>query len=165
MMAFCAIEDQYATVELVVFPNLYARTHTFLSQEQIVIVEAEVQKTESTVKLIAEAIVPVAHAETQWTAGIVMQVDAEKHKLDVFDQIKPVIERYPGDCISLFSIHIDDEHPEVLMKLSDLYRADAHPDFFKEIETILGPGSIETRCAPVKEKIRKKKRWQKKQTA
>lgn len=46
LMAFCNLEDQYSTVELVVFPTLYARTHTFLSQEQVVIVEAEVQKKE-----------------------------------------------------------------------------------------------------------------------
>ena len=52
LMAFCNLEDQYSTVELVVFPTLYARTHTFLSQEQVVIVEAEVQKKENTVKLL-----------------------------------------------------------------------------------------------------------------
>ena len=165
MMAFCAIEDQFASVEVVVFPKLYARTHTFLGQEQIVIIEAEVKRKESAVNLLAEVIVPVEQAESQWAAGIVMQVDAQKHGLDVFDQLKPVIERYPGDCVSLFNILIDKDHPEVMVKLADVYRADAHPDFFREIETILGPGCIETKCAPVKEKVRRKKRWKKKEPA
>jgi DNA polymerase-3 subunit alpha len=163
LMAFCNLEDQYSTVELVVFPNLYARTHTFLSQEQVVIVEAEVQKKENTVKLLGEAIVPATQAETLWAAGIVMQVDAQQHKPDVFDQLKPVIERYPGNCVSLFNIHINAGHPDVMVKLSDEYKSDACPGFFQEIETILGPGTIETRCAPVKEKVKKKKRWSQKQ--
>jgi DNA polymerase-3 subunit alpha len=165
LMAFCNIEDQYSTVELVVFPNLYARTHTFLSQEQVVIVEAEVQRRENTVKLLGEAIVPATQAETLWAAGIVMLVDAKHHKTDVLDQLKPVIERYPGNCVSLFNIHIDSEHPDVMVKLSDEYKSDACPGLFKEIETILGPGTIETRCAPVKDKVKKKKRWPKKQVS
>ncbi len=50
-----------------------------------------------------------------------------------------------------------------MVKLSDEYKSDACPGFFQEIETILGPGTIETRCAPVKEKVKKKKRWSQKQ--
>ena len=163
LMAFCNIEDQYSTVELVVFPNLYAKTHTFLSQEQVVIIEAQVQRKENTVKLIGEAIVPATQAETFWAAGIVMQVDAQHHGPDVFDQLKPVIERYPGKCVFLLNIHIDSEHPDVMVKLSDAYKSDACPGLFQEIETILGSGTIETRCAPVKDKVKKKKHWPKKQ--
>ncbi|MCG8616720.1 MAG: DNA polymerase III subunit alpha, partial [Desulfobacterales bacterium] len=162
MMAFCAIEDQFQSVEVVVFPKLYAQTHTFLSQEQVVILEAEVQKTENTVKLLGEKIVPIEQAENEWTSGILIEVDAVNHGVEILEQIKPVIERYPGECISFLRIKIDGEHPPVLVKLGDEYRADAHPGYFKEVETILGQGCIETRCAPVKEKVKKKKRWQKK---
>ncbi|MCG8635199.1 MAG: DNA polymerase III subunit alpha [Desulfobacterales bacterium] len=163
MMAFCAIEDQYQSIEVVVFPNLYAKTHTLLSQEQVVILEAEVQKTENAVKLLGEKIVPIAQAENEWTSGILIQVDASRHGIDTLEQIKPVIERYPGDCISFLKIRIDEKHPPVLVKLGDEYRADAHPTYFQEVETILGKGAIETKCAPVKEKG-KKKRWQKKKS-
>lgn len=162
MMAFCAIEDQTASVEVVVFPNLYAKTHTLLAQEQIVILEAEVQKTENLVKLLGEKIVPIDQAQNEWTSGIIIDVDATEVGVEILEQVKPVIERYPGECISCLKIRVDKEQPSVLVKLSDEYRADAHPNFFKEIETILGQGSIETRCAPVKEKVKKKMRWQKK---
>jgi len=165
MMAFCAIEDQFATVEVVVFPNLYAKVHTLLSQEQIIILEAEVQKTDNTVKLIGEKIVPIDQAKTEWTSGIVIQVDATQNGAEIFDQLKPVIERYPGDCVSLFNIKIDEDHPGIMVKLGDEYRTDAHPSFFKEVENLLGEGRIETRCAPVKDKEKKKKRWQKKKSA
>lgn len=164
MMAFCAIEDQFQTVEVVVFPNLYAKTHTLLTQEQVVILEAEVQKTENAVKLLGEKIVPIGQAENEWTSGILIQVDAARHDIDVLEQIKPVIERHPGECISFFKITVDEAHPPVLVKLSDAYRADADPTYFQEVETILGKGTIETRCAPVKEKEKKKKRWQKRKS-
>ncbi len=159
MMAFCNIEDQYASVEVVVFPKVYTQTHTFLAQEQIVLLEAEVQKTDNAVKLLAEKIVPIEQAENEWTSGVVLHADAAAHGLEILEQVKPIIERWPGECLSFFKIKVDDEHPEVLVKLSDEYRTQSHPDFFKEVETVLGEGSIETRCAPVKEKVKKKKRW------
>ena len=159
MMAFCNIEDQYASVEVVVFPKVYTQTHTFLAQEQIVLLEAEVQKTDNAVKLLAEKIVPIEQAENEWTSGVVLHADAAAHGLEILEQVKPIIERWPGECLSFFKIKVDDAHPEVLVKLSDEYRTQSHPDFFKEVETILGEGSIETRCAPVKEKVQKKKRW------
>ena len=159
MMAFCNIEDQFASVEVVVFPKVYALTHTFLAQEQIIILEAEVQKSENAVKLLAEKIVPIEQAENEWTSGVIIHADAATHGLEILEQVKPVIERHPGECISFFKIRVDKDHPEVLVKLSDDYRTHAHPDFFKEVETLLGAGSIETKCAPVKEKVKKKKRW------
>ncbi len=148
-----------------IFPNLYAKTHTLLSQEQIIILEAEVQKSENIVKLIAEKIVPIDQAGNEWTSGVVIQVDATQNGTEIFDQLKPVIERYPGDCISLFKIKIDDDQPGVMVKLGDDYRTDAHPTFFQEVTTLLGEGRIETQCAPVKDKEKKKKRWPKKKTA
>ncbi|MDD9304424.1 MAG: DNA polymerase III subunit alpha [Desulfobacter sp.] len=165
MMAFCAIEDQTASVEVVVFPNLYAKIHTLLSDEQIVILEAEVQKTENMVKLIGERIVPIEQAEKEWTSGIVIQVDASLHESDILSRLKPVIERYPGECISLIKVKIDDVLPPVMIKLANEYQTDAHPSFFKEVEELLGPGTIETWCALIKEKVKKKKRWQNKKSA
>ena len=43
-MAFASIEDQSGSIEVVIFPNLYANVHMLLSGEEIVILEAEVQK-------------------------------------------------------------------------------------------------------------------------
>jgi len=161
MMAFCAIEDQYGSVEVVVFPNLYARRHPLLAEEQIVILEAEVQKTENIVKLIGEKIVPIEQAGEEWTSGIIIEVDAHRYDSHTLEQLKPIIERYPGDCISCLKICIDDGNPAVMVKLSDQYLSCSDSSFFKEVETLLGEGSIDTRCAPIKAKVKKKKQWQK----
>jgi DNA polymerase-3 subunit alpha len=161
MMAFCAIEDQSASVEVVIFPNLYAKIHPLLAEEQIVILEAEVQKTENIVKLIAEKIVPIDRAGQEWTSGILIEVDAAKFGPEVLEQLKPIIENYPGDCTACLKIQIENDTPPVLVKLSDEYMTCSDPIFFNRVETILGEGCIETRCAPISAKVKKKKRWQK----
>ncbi|MCF8124735.1 MAG: DNA polymerase III subunit alpha [Desulfotignum sp.] len=158
MMAFCAIEDRNASVEVVVFPKLYAGIHPLLSQEQVVILEAEVQKKQASIKLLAEKIVPVDQADKEWTNGVLIELDGSRFGTNALEQLRPIIQRYPGDCPVFLKISIQDK-PAVLMKLADDYMACFSPVFFQEVEALLEKGCIEPRCALVKEKTGKKKPW------
>jgi DNA polymerase III subunit alpha len=158
LMAFCIIEDRNAGVEVVVFPKVYALVHPLLSQEQVVILEAEVQKKETSIKLLAEKIVPIEQAAEEWTNGILISVDAGRFGTDTLEQLKPLILRYPGDCPACLKICIPDK-PDVLVKLADTYMTCSSPAFFQEVEALMEKGCIETRCAPVQAKVRKKKPW------
>jgi DNA polymerase-3 subunit alpha len=158
MMAFCAIEDQVGSIEVVVFPNLYVKVHMLLAQEEIVILEAQVQKKENIVKLIAEKIIPIDQASREWTNGVLIKVDAQKSSLDTLERLKSIIENHPGDCTACLKIEIDDK-PPVLIKLSDDYMTGVDPSFFERVTDLLGQGAIETRCAAIKEKQKKNKPW------
>ena len=162
LMAFCVIEDQSGSIEVVVFPGLYARIHPLIASEAAVILEAQVQKKENLVKLLAEKMVPVEEAANEWTNGILISVDVKNTSTDTLDQVKTIIERYPGDCTTCIKIDLEDEQAPVLIKLSDEYRTASDPLFFTEIEKAVGPGTIETRCAPIAEKQKKKKAWARK---
>ena len=159
MMAFAAIEDQSGTLEVVVFPNLYIKTHMLLASEETVILEAEVQKNENVVKLIAEKMVAIEKANEEWTNGILITLDAGKVSSDTLHKLKLIIEMYPGDCTTCLKILVDDA-PPVLVKISDGTSPD--PLFFTAVEQLLGKGTIQTKCAPIKEKQKKNKPWLKK---
>lgn len=158
MMSFSTIEDQFGSIEVVVFPNLYAKTHMLLANEEIVILEAMVQKKDNSVKLVADNIVPIEQASFEWTNGVLINVNAENISSDTLEKLKSIIETYPGDCTACLKIEIGDEQ-SVLVKFSDDYTTCSDPCFFTEVEELLGQGAIETRCAPVKEKQNKKKPW------
>ncbi len=158
LMAFCAVEDRNASVEVVVFPKVYALVHPILSQEQVVILEAEVQKKDTSIKLLAEKVVPIDQAAQEWTNGILIEVDAARFDTETLERLKPIVQRYPGDCTACLKICIPDK-PDVLVKLSDEYMTCSNPGFFEEVEKLMEKGCIETRCAPVKAKVRKKKAW------
>ena len=81
MMAFSAIEDQAGSIEVVVFPNLYVKTHILLADEEIVILEAQVQKKENIVKLIAEKIIRKSLSEEDHRA-IIEEETKELKKLN-----------------------------------------------------------------------------------
>jgi len=117
---------------------------------------------ENIVKLIAEKIIPIEQAKEEWTNGVLINLDANKMPSDALEKLKSIIETYPGDCVGCLKINIDDKTP-VLVKLSDEYMTGLEPVFFDKVQELLGEGAIETRCAPVKEKEKKKKPWLNKQ--
>jgi len=162
MMAFAAIEDQAGSIEVVVFPNLYAKAHMLLADEEIVILEAEVQKKENIVKLVAESIVPIEQASHEWTNGVLIKVNAQEASSDTLEKLKSIIENHPGDCTACLKIEIEN-NPPVLVKLSDDYRTDFNSSFFTKVEKLLGASAIETTCTPVKEKQKRNKPWLNKQ--
>ncbi len=159
MMAFAAIEDQYGSIEVVVFPKLYVRVHTLLANEEIVILEGEVQKNENQVKLIANKIIPIDQAAEEWTSGVLIQVDVQNHSVQTLEELKALIEMYPGECTAFLRIVIDKDTPPVLVKLSDEFDTGSNPQFFAQVEKITGQGTVETRCAPIKAKQKKNKPW------
>ncbi|MCP4021827.1 MAG: DNA polymerase III subunit alpha [Desulfobacteraceae bacterium] len=161
MMAFAAIEDQTGSIEMVVFPGLYVKAHTLLADEEIVIVEAEVQKKENITKLIANTIVPVEQAVEEWTNGILITTDANDTEPETLVELKSILEQYPGDtavCLKL----IFEQDLSVSIKMSQDYNISADAALFEQVETLLGKKSIERRCAPVKPVKKKKKPWEKK---
>jgi len=161
MMAFAAIEDQSGNIEVVVFPDLYAEVHMHLAAEEIVILEAVVQKKENMVKLIAEKIIPIEKASEEWANGIIIKLDAEKSSLITLEQLKTILKKYPGECPTYLNIEID-QTPPLMIKLAGDYYTASDSSFYKEIEELIGEGRIETTCAPVKEKQKIKKNWKKK---
>jgi DNA polymerase-3 subunit alpha len=161
MMAFASIEDQSGNIEVVVFPDLYAEAHMHLAAEEIVILEAMVQKKENLVKLIAEKIIPIEKASEEWASGVIIKLDAEKSSLITLEQLKTILKKYPGECPTYLNIEID-QTPPLMIKLAGDYHTASDSSFYKEIEELIGEGRIETTCAPVKEKQKIKKNWKKK---
>jgi len=161
MMAFAVIEDQSGNIEVVVFPELYAEVHMHLAAEEIVILEALVQKKENQVKLIAEKIIPIERVSEEWANGVIIKLDADRNSPAVLEQLKVILKKYPGECPTYLNIAIDQTQP-LMMKLADEYQTASTSVFYKEVEDLVGEGGIETTCAPVKEKQKPRKNWKNK---
>jgi len=158
MMAFAVLEDKQGSVEVVIFPELYQEEHYLLSDGNPVILQAEVQKRENTVKLLAEHIVPIEMAEAEWSATIMINVDGEKTDTPALERLKALLHRFPGSCTAFLSINIKGGS-SVIIRLPEDELVSPDPLLFKEVTALLGENSIETRCAPVKQR-EKRKQWQ-----
>lgn len=161
MMAFTIIEDQFGNVETVVFPDLYAETHRNIMNEEIVIVEAKVQKKENIVKLIASTLIPIENAPQKLANGLIIRMDPQKNSFKTLEQLKHILQKFPGECPTFLSFDIQSADPMV-MKLSTDFHTTTDLALYEEIERLVGDGMIEMTCSPLKESQNGKKNWKKK---
>ncbi len=59
MMAYLNLEDLYSTVEVIVFPDVYKESEEIIAQDQPVIIEGYLEKTDKGQKIIARRIVSI----------------------------------------------------------------------------------------------------------
>ncbi len=156
LMAFVALDDIQGSVEVVVFPEPYAEFHQLISDEAFVIIQGQVQKKENSVKILADRIVPMEMAEKEWTSSILINLHTHGVGEDVLEKLKTIVDRYPGECPVYLTVYIQGG-ATVVIQLSEADRLEPAPGLFKDVAALLGADAIECRCAPAKNRVRKKK--------
>jgi DNA polymerase III subunit alpha len=147
-MAFVTVEDLQGKVEIVVFSSVYTVASEFLTVDNPVFVQGQVQQDENSVKLLADKIIPIEQAEQTWTASVHIHLELDMVQKSVFDQLHAALKKFPGACRGY--IHLKDiDKTETIIALPDDMQIKADPFMVREIEGLLGYKAVETRCSPV----------------
>ena len=147
LMAFVQVEDLQGTVEVIVFPDAYSDCQAYLKEDAPVFVQGQAQKEENAVRVVAERIVDMDHAEEVWTASIHITVDMAAASADLLADLQQLLARYPGTCKTFLHL-VDDNTTETIIAADDALRLQAGAPLTREINSLLGYAAVETRCAP-----------------
>jgi DNA polymerase-3 subunit alpha len=145
LMAFATLEDMRGTVEVVIFPSVYADTSDLLVVDAPLFVQGELQKEEGGLKILADSIIPMEAAETLWTATVHLKLDLEKTETKTLAELKQIIRRHPGTCKSFIHLVIP-EKTETVIALGGDYALCATPELSREVQAFLGYSAVETAC-------------------
>ncbi len=148
MMAFVAIEDMQGTVEVIVFPNTYNDTHELLIDDKAVLIQGQAQKEENSVKVIADAIIPIEQAEETWAANMLIFVDLAGADRPLLEKLRDTVGRHPGTCRVFLHLR-DAGKTETIVALPENLTAQAGPALTREVNALLGTKSVETVCRPI----------------
>ncbi|WFA09171.1 DNA polymerase III subunit alpha [Tissierella sp. Yu-01] len=94
MMAFISLEDIYGSVECIAFPTTYDKYNKYLTEDEVVVVEGRLSISEvEDTKIICEKIMPLNNYKMN---KLYIRLSKDS-KANLFDQIKEILRRYPGD--------------------------------------------------------------------
>jgi DNA polymerase-3 subunit alpha len=147
-MAFLNIEDMHGSVEVVVFPDLYAAVADVLVLETPAFVQGQVQKNEKSTKILADSVIRIADAETNWAASLHIRVDAESVEKQAMENLLAVLQKYPGACKGFLHVRIPAK-TETVIALPEEMKIRAGVALRQEVNTLLGYDAVYTVCAPV----------------
>jgi len=143
-MAFATLEDLNGSLEMILFSDVYKNSISYLGGDVPVVVKGKVDKGEDSVKIIASALYPLEQAKAAFVNTVHIKADANRIKADSMEKIRGVFNIHTGKSPVYFHLLWNDR--EVVVAASDEFKVDSSEKFIKDIETLLGEGSVELRA-------------------
>ncbi|OGQ47768.1 MAG: DNA polymerase III subunit alpha [Deltaproteobacteria bacterium RIFCSPLOWO2_02_44_9] len=143
-MAFATLEDLNGSLEMILFSDVYKNSISYLGGDVPVVVKGKVDKGEDSVKIIASALYPLEQAKAAFVNTVHIKADANRIKANSMEKIRGVFNIHTGKSPVYFHLLWNDR--EVVVAASDEFKVDSSEKFIKDIETLLGEGSVELRA-------------------
>jgi len=147
LMAFVTLEDLHGSFEATIFSSLYAKVHEFLSDDNPILVQGQLQKDENSVKLLADTVIPVDKAEETWTASVHFKLDITRTQRELLVKLKEIFKNHPGSCRAYIHL-LNPDKTDTIVALSDSMKLKAGLPLAREVNRFLGYNAVETACGP-----------------
>ncbi len=148
LMAFIQLEDLQGSVEVVVFPSVYATCQELLGDDQPVMVQGKVQQDEKGAKILADTIIKMEKAERMWTAKIRFNIDAQRSDKSILSDLRKLLQRHPGDCQGEIRIKTD-QKVQMDLAMGQSWRFQPGDAMNREVNGLLGYSAVETICGEI----------------
>src|SRR6185503_13294103 len=143
MMAVMNLEDLEGAVEIVVFPDLYARHKSLLADEAALLVTGNVEIAEDQRRLIAETFLPLDQAEDR-VKEIVISIPTAGLEETAVGRVRDLLRERPGPC----PVYLEVTQPSgfrATLKASQALKVSPAPDLTLALEELLGKGTVRFR--------------------
>lgn len=140
-MAIINLEDLSGTVEVIVFPDLYATANHMLLTDTPLIVAGQLDKSEQGNKIKAVRIHLLAEVKKRGTSRMDILLNATGLTQDDLVKVKNILLRYKGD-IPVYLRLRNPSRKESLISVGRDIRVTPSDQLISEIESVLGAGSV-----------------------
>ncbi len=165
-MAVIVMEDIAGTLEVVIFPELYAKCASILHNDTPVIIEGLVKKDERGDNIIANGVDTLEAAREKYTAGARIMLKSDHVNRQNLEALKKVFYRHHGSCPVSLTLHFAGRG-EVDLEIPQDITIKPCKEFTAEVNRTMGEPVISYEKKPV-HAMQKKKRngaWRQRLTA
>jgi len=136
MMAFISLEDMYGIIECIVFPKTFDNYHTILEEDELIVIDGRLSISEvEEAKIICEKIYSLNKYKMN---KLYLQFSTENPN-KIFDKIKPILRKYPGDMPVYLYIK---NKEQTFMVDRSLWIQNDNDKIIQELEYLLGKDSV-----------------------
>ena len=136
-MAILTLEDPTGSVEVVLFPDVFATHSALLKNDEPILVSGTVEVDEGGGKIICQKITSMETVKQNAIRALELPVDGQGISKEKLEDIKDIIIGYPGDCSVIFRIKTANGK-DVFVEADRHYQVFPCNELIGEIESILG---------------------------
>ena len=140
-MGFVTLEDLTGSVEVIVFPEIYAKAVEHLKSEEPLVVSGNVDIGEKSTKIKATDVVPLCDVTEKETKRVCLTLKTSGLEREALEALKGVIGRHRGECRVCLRFELP-ERLAVTVNLPVSYAVAAREDLSLEVEGLLGYNAV-----------------------
>jgi DNA polymerase-3 subunit alpha len=149
-MAVITLEDPHGSVEVVVFPEAYAKAASVLEAGAMVVVKGKVELDEEAVRMMANEVLPIATMREKMSRQLSIKLTSPPHGRATFEALADLFARHRGDRRVILELELRgparEEHPlRVRAGLAAQVRVQPSEQLSSEVERICGKGTVSLR--------------------
>jgi DNA polymerase-3 subunit alpha len=142
-MAVFGLADLEGVVEVIVFPEAYARQRSLLEEDAPLLVTGTVEVDEDRRRLIAETILPLAQAEEKRAREVVLRLP-EALEAETAERVRALLKDAPGPCPVFLEVTRAASFKATL-KAAGALKVSPSRDLTLALEGVLGKGAVRFR--------------------
>ncbi len=136
-MAILSLEDLSGTVEVLVFPNAFAKSANLIKQEAIVFVQGRLSLREDEPKIVANEVASLDSVKMKYTKTVMIDLVTAGLETGALEKLKKVLARYPGR-IPVYLTFVKPDGKRMLMSANRTLAVEPHEGLVRDIEKIFG---------------------------
>ncbi|MCF8032700.1 MAG: DNA polymerase III subunit alpha [Desulfarculaceae bacterium] len=141
-MAFVSLEDLKGTVEVICFPDCFAKAEEHLSGDEPLLVKGTVDKDERGVKVKATSVEPLSSASQTRTTRLRLKLEATGLTREKLVLLRQELDKHPGACRVSLHLRVPGKGVATLA-LPGQYRVAADPKLIDAVNQLFGHPVVE----------------------
>ena len=140
-MGVILLEDLEGVIEVLVFPDTFARTQSILTSDAPVIVQGKLDSDESSVRLLATDIYSIDRAHEQLSTTVTIAIDGTTAPGDLAARLLPMVEKKTGQAELVFEIRYKNRYT-AFVRPNPYLKVLPDREFVDFVEGICGPDTV-----------------------
>lgn len=138
-MAVVQMEDLSGSIEVILFPDLFARCGAILKSDEPLLITGTVEKGDLTTKIIGQDLLTLNTLRQQFIKALEVSLDQTRICRELLEGMREAVFRYPGNCRLQFKVAMP-SGKEFIIKADDRFSVHPCHELISEMEALTGHG-------------------------
>jgi len=141
LMGIVLLEDWEGTVEVLVFPDTYAKVQKLLDVDAPVFVKGKLDNDEATIKILATDIYPIERIKEILSRTVTIRINSSLAPEDIAERLQPIIDEKRGPAEIVFELEFPGRFT-VLVRPNPYVKISPDREFVESVERICGRDTV-----------------------
>jgi DNA polymerase-3 subunit alpha len=144
-MAAFMLDDIDGSVEVVVFPEAFAKHGSTIEADAMLLVRGKLEKDDESARLLATEVMPLAGLKERTTREVAIHLAVPPHGRPTFEALAELLSRHRGDRRVFLELDVHGQPRALRVRADVAQRVRPSEKLVAEVEQLCGAGSVELR--------------------